>query len=739
MSGSWIRNCWLLLAPVCTALPAAERAPYDLWSEPCLSQPADPEGLQTQLTAAMEAPQTADFSALVCAALGNLDEDRWLKHWQEWNQDSDQDGCGSSEQLRAWRSQLFLSPNVHMVASKCLAASGDDAGAQRAVEFAEGVMSAFLERTAGASFDQGVPLMMPVDLFAYLHLIDREVIAFWGKPYHGGTRMVFKLATSADSDHAQKILYFEWALPLWTAVKAKPGSPKGGPWQTFVSHGQFAEAASQGLLMGPALTYRALAQFQSSRHDEKLLQALRETLQPLLDAGDPAGMFEMAQYEMELPDGDQQRAVDLLLGLAEKDARATAMLAAPTLLAWAGLEGGAESAEALVAKAARQLPPGAAEAYAASELVWRDDALSKQWQERWLARSAELGYAEGAQSYAEFLAANDRQVEARDWIERAASGHVSAIPKLIVLMGKDDPAAGPWLLKAAHWTPSAMRQLAEREDSEDWWQRAALAGDSAAAVRMARREFATDSVEADGNAMRWALWSGQVGSIEGLAMLAAVDLRARSQLAKPERGAKIVERLKSIHYPIDTVPELAFEVARREERGDLLRKNPGRALKMYTKLAAQEHGPSLLRLAENELQGRPSGARSRRAAEWLTRAHAAGMKQAAARLVELYRDPSRLLVDEAEAARWEALKAAAEEDAGAASLLEPVPGAENPPDDDQAQGKEAQGGSQADSHGHIGTAVETPAEAADQVDDRVEQGHGLPGTGEHVDGIESAA
>ena len=69
MSGSWIRNCWLLLAPVCTALPAAERAPYDLWSEPCLSQPADPEGLQTQLTAAMEAPRTADFSALVCAAI----------------------------------------------------------------------------------------------------------------------------------------------------------------------------------------------------------------------------------------------------------------------------------------------------------------------------------------------------------------------------------------------------------------------------------------------------------------------------------------------------------------------------------------------------------------------------------------------------------------------------------------------------------------------------------------------
>ena len=40
MSGSWIRNCWLLLAPVCTALPAAEGAPMTV-------QLVEPTGSET--------------------------------------------------------------------------------------------------------------------------------------------------------------------------------------------------------------------------------------------------------------------------------------------------------------------------------------------------------------------------------------------------------------------------------------------------------------------------------------------------------------------------------------------------------------------------------------------------------------------------------------------------------------------------------------------------------------------
>jgi len=55
------------------------------------------------------------------------------------------------------------------------------------------------------------------------------------------------------------------------------------------------------------------------------------------------------------------------------------------------------------------------------------------------------------------------------------------------------------------------------------------------------------------------------------------------------------------------------------------------------------------------------------------------------------------------------------------SVLEPVAGLEDPSDHEEANGREAQRHAQADGHAHVRDPVEAPAEAVDQVHDRVEQ------------------
>src|ERR1044072_773699 len=76
---------------------------------------------------------------------------------------------------------------------------------------------------------------------------------------------------------------------------------------------------------------------------------------------------------------------------------------------------------------------------------------------------------------------------------------------------------------------------------------------------------------------------------------------------------------------------------------------------------------------------------------------------------------------------------------GGSSGLQPVAGPEHPPDDGEAQEEEAQGRGEAEPDADIGGRVEAPAEALDQIDDRVEVGDRPPRLAQHRDRIESAA
>src|SRR5690606_17658363 len=73
------------------------------------------------------------------------------------------------------------------------------------------------------------------------------------------------------------------------------------------------------------------------------------------------------------------------------------------------------------------------------------------------------------------------------------------------------------------------------------------------------------------------------------------------------------------------------------------------------------------------------------------------------------------------------------------SVLQPITGAEDPPDKPQAQHEEAEDHRQADANADVRHTVKTPAEAADQVHHRVEQGDLLPQRRQHLDGVETAA
>ena len=70
---------------------------------------------------------------------------------------------------------------------------------------------------------------------------------------------------------------------------------------------------------------------------------------------------------------------------------------------------------------------------------------------------------------------------------------------------------------------------------------------------------------------------------------------------------------------------------------------------------------------------------------------------------------------------------------------EPVAGLEDPPHDGKAQRQKRERHGDADADVHVGDAVEAPAEAVDEINDRIELRHGLPERRQHTDGIEGAA
>lgn len=651
--------CALLLAVAGRSAYAAE-TPYNLWAEPCLAHLDGADAVRAELRAAIDSGDTAQLTTLVCKALGILDSERWQAQWVAWHRDTDESGCGTPEQMRDWRVELFLSPYVHQIAHDCAQRAGDDETAQAAAAIRDALIEAMLGRAQGRTFDQAVPLMMAADLYTYVPLLQGEVQALWAKPYQRGTRMIFKVLVQAQDGKPQRHHYFEWALPVWTSVIAPPDSQSAGPWFAQQSGLAFARDTPSGPMAAAASVYAAYADFERSPPDAALLGRVRQLLQTPAQRGDAAAMLELAQYEMELPDGDAKSAIDLLLALAEAgDARAKAKLAVPTLLAWRGLEGGADAAQALLTQASTQLAPGAAEFYAGTQLEWVGGKLADEWTQRWLAASAEQGFPEGTYAYARYLYQHDQKAQARTWVERAAQGHVTAIGLLVSMIGAEDPAAAPWLARAAHWDPGAMRLLANMggAESEALWQRAALAGDPAAAVRQARRLLAQDTAAADLAALRWAHWGTLQGSVDALTLAIAVDFRARTALADPNRAVRMVDLLRRKNHPITAAgaPEALFEMARREEVGNLLPANRRRALKSYEALAKQNHPGALLRLAEIESQGRISKARSERTVTLLTRAHAAGARSAAAKIAAIYADPSRRIADAELAAHWQAI------------------------------------------------------------------------------------
>src|SRR4051812_394583 len=73
------------------------------------------------------------------------------------------------------------------------------------------------------------------------------------------------------------------------------------------------------------------------------------------------------------------------------------------------------------------------------------------------------------------------------------------------------------------------------------------------------------------------------------------------------------------------------------------------------------------------------------------------------------------------------------------SRLEAIARPEDPGHDGEADGQHQGGRREADADMDVGDAVEAPAEAADEVDDRIEQRHHLPQRRQHLDRVEAAA
>src|SRR5437868_1874896 len=73
------------------------------------------------------------------------------------------------------------------------------------------------------------------------------------------------------------------------------------------------------------------------------------------------------------------------------------------------------------------------------------------------------------------------------------------------------------------------------------------------------------------------------------------------------------------------------------------------------------------------------------------------------------------------------------------SVLQPIAGFENPPNDAEADGEKSGRHCDADRNSYIGDLVKAPAKSADQVDDRIEQRHRPPDRRQDARGIETAA
>src|SRR5215467_12260946 len=72
------------------------------------------------------------------------------------------------------------------------------------------------------------------------------------------------------------------------------------------------------------------------------------------------------------------------------------------------------------------------------------------------------------------------------------------------------------------------------------------------------------------------------------------------------------------------------------------------------------------------------------------------------------------------------------------SSFQPIARPEHPPHDGETQQQEQQRHRQAEAHADVGALEKAPAEPADQINDRIEQGDVLPERRQYVDGVEAA-
>lgn len=653
-------RCLLLTLLLACAGVATASEPYNAWTDPCaLTASGDMDSLLPQLTAAVNEPASADLKALSCAALGALDGKRWGTAWTAWTESSDDEGCPEAGVPATLRAELFLSVHVHEAARHCAQKRGDNAAAERAAAVRDGLMEFFMARANGATFDQGIPVIVPADAMSYLILLGDQVRSFWGRPYFGGLRSVFKVQF-VGNDGLQQTRYFEWLGPHYQLLH-RPEAELTGPWQWQAYARSLSQDPGDGPLADAVRVYAAYAVPGDKKQPEQHIVKLRELLQPAINRGDGAAVFELARYELELPGGDAKAAVDMLLTLADAgDARAMAVLAAPTLLGEAGLEANDSAASDLIQRAAEHLAPGEAEFWAGGQLAGHNHQSVFEWQERWLAKADSLKHSEGSYAYARLLFERGRDEEGLAALQRAAEGgYVTAMVELADRLGALTPAAQAWFQKAAHWSPLAMRRLAEAISDQQssaarsLWRRAAQAGDRIAAERMGRQLLQPDTADADEQALPWLWWASSNGVPGAMDVVIAIDLRARAKSAKPERGLEIYPLMEDA-VGAALMPASSYEYARRQETGDLVKKNLRSATRTYKQLASKEHPQALLRLAAIESSARPTKARSQRVVSLLVRAYAAGAHEAAAQLAELYADPNRRIADAKAAASWAA-------------------------------------------------------------------------------------
>ena len=70
-------------------------------------------------------------------------------------------------------------------------------------------------------------------------------------------------------------------------------------------------------------------------------------------------------------------------------------------------------------------------------------------------------------------------------------------------------------------------------------------------------------------------------------------------------------------------------------------------------------------------------------------------------------------------------------------IFQPVPGLKHPADEENAGGEKKGNHEEAQGQPDVGCFIKAPAEAADQIDDRVDHRNHLPKRREHSDGIKT--